>query len=149
VNVAFQLVQPLSLLFVLSLWIGPAVWVYRDAGLRLKRAGKPYGLLALSLALPVVAPLFYALLRPAETREDRRERLLTLRMLERALAAEEERCPACRTPVGERFLCCPACATDLRRPCRSCRKALDLAWTTCPYCATRVDEPAWTAAHSA
>ena len=46
----------------------------------------------------------------------------------------ESKCPACRSPVEETFLVCPACAAPLRRRCTSCGKDLQKEWLHCPHC---------------
>jgi hypothetical protein len=141
VGLVFQLLQPLSLMLVALVWLGPAAWMYRDAGLRMRGPDRPLQALVAGAALPFVAPLAWALLRPPETLEEREERELTRRHLERLLEPEE-RCLVCRTPVAGGFLCCPTCGTELRRRCSECEKPVEFTWSVCPYCGARAGEDA-------
>ena len=138
---AFQILPPLTLGLLGLAWLGPALWMYRDAALRLTGARRPAQALAAGVVLPVLAPLAWALLRTPETLEERHERELTRRHLERLLEPEE-RCLVCRTPVDERFVCCPSCATALRSRCGSCSEPIEFAWNVCPHCGQPAGEPA-------
>lgn len=136
-TLAFQLL-PLALLGLA--WLGPAAWMYRDAGQRLRGRQRPLQAFVAGAALPLVAPLAWLLLRPLETLEERAERELSLRHL-RQLLEPEDRCLVCRTPVESRYVCCPTCATELRRRCGSCAEPVEFTWSACPYCGAS-DAPA-------
>jgi hypothetical protein len=133
VNLAFQVLHHLSLLLLLLAWLGPAAWMHRDAGRRLNGPRRTVQALGVALALPLAAPVAWALLRPAETLEERRERELTRRLLEQALEPGE-RCLVCRTELDPRFVCCPTCATEVRKRCSACEEPVELTWLACPYC---------------
>ena len=125
-------------LLLLGLWLASALWVYTDAHTRFERPDRPAQLLVAALLLPFGAAIVYACLRPGESVLDRRERQASRRLLEAALA-DGERCLVCRLPVEGDFLCCPGCATELRRPCRQCAEPLRLHWSACPHCAHEVE----------
>ena len=133
----FALAHDTAVLLLVGLWVGSAFWVYTDARVRFARPERPAQLLVAALLLPLVTPLVYGCVRPAESVSERRERDLTRRLLEEALAPGE-RCLDCRTSVEENFLRCPGCAAELRRPCRECRVPLRLHWSACPHCAAAV-----------
>jgi hypothetical protein len=132
-SVIFQLLPPLLLLAV---WLGPAAWMHRDAGRRLRDPKRPAQLLVAGIALPLAAPLGWAFMRPAETLEERHERELSLRHLE-TLLEPGERCLVCRTALEPRWVCCPTCATEVRRRCDGCHEPVEFTWTACPYCGRR------------
>jgi len=129
-TLALQLVPPALLLVG---WLAPAAWMRKDAAARLRGRGCPRLALAAGLLVPVAAPLAWLLLRPLETLEERTERELSIRRLRQALEPEE-RCLVCRTPVERRFVCCPTCATELRRRCHACSEPVEFAWNVCPHC---------------
>jgi hypothetical protein len=137
-TVFLQALPPL--LFLLG-WLGPAAWMYRDANRRLRDQRRPAQLLAAGVVLPVLAPVAWALLRPPETLEERHERELARRHLEQLLEPAE-RCLVCRTPLDERYVCCPACATEVRRRCDGCSEPVEFTWSACPYCGQRTREDA-------
>jgi hypothetical protein len=133
--------QLLPLLLLVLGWLGPAVWMYRDAGERLRDPRRPVQALAAGIALPVLGPVGWALLRPPETLEERHERELARRHLEQLLEPEE-RCLVCRTPLEATYVCCPGCATELRRRCDGCSEPVEFAWSACPYCGQRTGDDA-------
>jgi len=121
-----------------GMWVGSALWVYTDAVGRFDPPRCAPKLFAAAIALPFVAPLLYACVRPAERPAERRARELSRRVLEEELTAGE-RCLDCRTPVRTNFLRCPTCASELRRACSGCGTALRLHWSACPHCERAVE----------
>lgn len=127
-------------LFVLAylgaLWIGLAIWAYRDMASRTKnpflRAVVPLFVTVFSfLGVPV-----YLLLRPPLTLAEQYERTLE----EEALLREVENqraCPTCKGVVEEDHLFCPNCGTRLRDLCANCERPLQPRWVICPYCGFR------------
>jgi hypothetical protein len=136
----FALTRDLGLLTFAGLWLGSALWLHLDATARLERPARARLLVVGGLAVPFLVPLLYACLRPAESRAQRRERVLVTRVLA-AEAHAGERCLACRTPVAPTFLRCPGCGDELRRPCPACRAPLRLHWAACPHCEHEVAPP--------
>ena len=130
----FALVHDGALLVFAGVWLGSAMWVYNDARVRLSRPERAAHLLAAAVVVPVAPAALYAFVRPAESPAERRARELSRRLLE-AEVDPGERCLVCRTPVEARFLRCPSCATELRRPCPDCGEPLALHWRACPHCA--------------
>lgn len=134
-----SILQALPPLLLLLGWLGPAAWMYRDAGRRLRDPRRPRLALVAGVTLPLVGPAGWALLRPPETREERQERELALRHLEQLLEPGE-RCLVCRTPLDDRYVCCPSCATEVRRRCDGCSEPVEFTWNACPYCGRRTGD---------
>jgi hypothetical protein len=135
------LLSMLPLALLVFGWLGPAVWMYRDAGRRVVRPARAGQAFLAAAAFPLLAPLAWLLLRPHETLDERRDLELERAYLERMLETEE-RCVACRTQVASSFLCCPRCGTSLRRRCDSCSEPIEFGWSFCPYCSDRADRAA-------
>jgi hypothetical protein len=140
-SLALQLLQLMLLGLLLLGWLGPAAWMARDAEHRLRAPRRNVAAFAAGALLPAVAPLAWLLLRPHETLEEREERELTRRQLERLLEPEE-RCLVCRTEIEPDFVCCPRCQTELRSRCGECSRPVELTWAACPYCGQRTHEEA-------
>lgn len=128
--------------YLLAIWLGMAIWTFRDV--RARSGAIFYQLLATLLVLVFnVAGLFlYFILRPQETLAEVYARSLE----EEALLQEvEDRriCSHCKQRVREDFLVCPACGAELRKRCPSCERLLSLNWKLCPYCGAPAEaEPA-------
>ncbi len=126
--------------YLVILWLGTIVWVYRDIGQRTHDTWTQY----ISLALPVLFNLpgliLYLILRPRETLVEAYERRLEAEALMSDMP-ERRACPRCARPVKEDFLLCPNCRSVLRETCASCGKALELTWAACPYCGAQGPQP--------
>ena len=141
---ALGIARGVALLALAALWAGSALWVYTDARTRLADGKGARRLLVAALALPFLTPIVYAFARPAESVAERRERELSLRLLEESLTGGE-RCLVCRTRLDPAFLRCPSCGEEVARPCLGCGEPLKLHWSACPHCERRigrVDPPA-------
>ncbi len=126
--------------FAVAIWLACAYWVYKDAR---RRVEDRVVLAVCVLAAVVFGPfglIIYAIVRPPEYIEDRRERELEVRMMEQRLG-EESRCSFCKTPVRDDYLVCPTCGRRLRATCPSCRKPVEPQWRVCPYCEADVHMP--------
>jgi hypothetical protein len=119
-------------------WIGFAYWVNKDARRRV-RSVTGIGIATLLGLVPVVGPLVYLLVRPAETRADVRSRRAELDALAALAGGPRPTCPECTAPVEPDFVVCPVCATRLHDQCAHCNGLLDPLWRMCPYCATPVE----------
>jgi type IV pilus assembly protein PilB len=49
---------------------------------------------------------------------------------------EEKLCPCCRNPIGDEFMKCPFCQTDLKKVCPKCHQRVEEGWKGCPSCGT-------------
>lgn len=129
----FRLIEDLFGLFLVALWLACAYWVFKDAR---RRVEDPIVLVVCVLTGLVFGPLgllIYAIVRPAELIDDRRERELEMEMMQQRLS-DSVRCSFCKTPVREDYLVCPTCGHRLRSTCASCGKPLEPSWRVCPYC---------------
>jgi hypothetical protein len=59
---------------------------------------------------------------------------VSLRLGEATLAATDEPCPECTTPLKPEFRCCPACGERIRSSCGDCGAPVRAVWTACPWC---------------
>jgi RNA polymerase subunit RPABC4/transcription elongation factor Spt4 len=118
---------------VAALWIACAYWVFKDA----RRRVEDKVVLAVAVLTGIVFGPFglivYAIVRPPEYIDDRRERELEMQILEQRLS-EESRCGFCKTPVRDDYLVCPTCGRRLRTTCPSCSRPIEPQWRVCPYC---------------
>lgn len=119
--------------FIAAFWISLVVWAFRD--IRSRTHDIFFQLLStlLVLVFNILGLLLYLILRPRETLAERYERVLA----EEALLQDiEERpvCPSCGVRVESDYLLCPACHTQLKRPCDRCGRLNELTWGVCPYC---------------
>jgi predicted amidophosphoribosyltransferase len=90
---------------------------------------------------PFIGPIIYMFFRPPEYLDDKRERELEIKAMEKRLALRDLHCPVCRAEVDPSFLVCPVCTTKLKQACVNCKQPLEALWQICPYCETMV-EPA-------
>jgi len=128
------LVIQLLILLIVILYVSLVVWVYLDARRRIDDKWF-IGYSVLLGLIPFIGPMVYAILRPPELREERREREAEMRETEMRLHhLEESSCPNCAHPVENDYLRCPACRTRLKHPCQSCDRPVSPRWTVCPYC---------------
>ena len=126
----------------LVFWLALAFWVFKDARRRIR---EPFLVLVATLLglVPIVGPLVYLLVRPAEALADVLARNIELQALDQQLARVRPGCPVCSFPVEPDYLACPVCTTMLREPCSTCKAPLEPLWQLCPYCASPVElEPA-------
>lgn len=121
------------------LWLCSAAWAFAHARRHCRGAGTRWAALAVSLAVPFGGAALYALVRPCETKEERRLRSLRARVLEQELMPNEERCLVCRAPVAPAAACCASCDVELTHPCDDCGHPVRFGWVACPRC---VSEPA-------
>lgn len=122
---------------VIVFWLGFAYWVNKDARQRSRNLFF-VGFATLLGLVPLVGPLVYLLVRPAERRNDARSRDAELAAFETLAALRGGTCPECTAPVEATYLACPVCTARLREPCVHCDAPLEPLWQMCPYCATPV-----------
>jgi hypothetical protein len=132
VRVGFQLLAA----YVVVLWLGAALWAFRDMRRRTTEVLASYGSAALIIVFtPVFFPaavLIHLVMRPPETLEERSEHALRRSILE--AEAVGTTCALCSAPVADDWLVCPTCANRLRRRCPSCDRLVELTWDICAWC---------------
>nr|MDP9478479.1 PLD nuclease N-terminal domain-containing protein [Actinomycetota bacterium] len=130
---------------VVCLWLALVARAYTDAT---RRDTTPTFWALLCFVLPFLGYLIYAVVRPLEYADERKERELRLAALRREArgedrpagpqeeAAEEDcyPCPSCGGAVAEDFLACPSCGEHLKDACAACSRPLEPEWILCPYC---------------
>jgi RNA polymerase subunit RPABC4/transcription elongation factor Spt4 len=131
-----RLAGMLILAYVLILWLGAIVWVYRD--IRNRTNDQTSQLIAVLLVALFNLPglMVYLVIRPQSTMADAYERSLEAEALLHELQLSATACQGCHRPIEDDFNICPHCRTVLREPCRNCGKAIRTSWNACPYCAT-------------
>jgi len=121
--------------YFLALWFALVVWTFRDIQERSRSVIAQIFSTLVVVLFSVPGVLLYLLLRPKETLDEAFERSLQ----EEYLLQDMEGlalCPQCQRLVGEDFLFCPYCRTQLRLACAECGRAVDVRWAICPYCGT-------------
>ena len=137
-NDGLNLAVNLLVVFLVIVYLALIVWTYLDAKRRIEDPWLVACATAASL-FPFVGAMVYAILRPPEFLDDRRERELDTRAAElRVRQLREASCPNCDHPVERTFLRCPSCEVRLKDPCPSCAKPVDSRWAMCPYCETPI-----------
>jgi RNA polymerase subunit RPABC4/transcription elongation factor Spt4 len=116
------------------LWLGLAIWTYRDIRRRTSNPAVQAGAVLAVLALFVPGYWAYLLLRPRETLREAYEHALAQAALLQDIQ-DRTACPSCRKAVLRDYLVCPACRTRLQEACRGCSRPLRYEWLACPYCA--------------
>jgi len=129
--------------YIALLWLGLALWTYRD--IRDRSRDIYFHVLAVLLVLMFFLPgwFLYLILRPRETLNEAYSRSLEEEVLLHELEGQEV-CPYCRRRVEGDFLFCPYCRTQLQEPCGHCRRPLRYGWALCPYCGSERPTPALT-----
>jgi RNA polymerase subunit RPABC4/transcription elongation factor Spt4 len=133
----FQFLIYMGIFFLVVLWLACAYWVFKDARRRIDDKVVLAVAAATGLVFGPLGLVIYAIVRPAELLEERRERELEMRMMEQRLM-DEQVCSFCKTPVKDDFLVCPTCSRRLRTTCSSCRRPIEPQWRVCPFCETEV-----------
>jgi hypothetical protein len=129
----FHFVTYMLIFFGVAVWLACAYWVFKDARRRVQDRVVLVVCVLTGLVFGPLGLIVYAIVRPPECLDERRERELEMRMMEQRLS-EESRCSFCKTPVRDDYLVCPTCARRLRTTCPSCRKPVEPQWRVCPYC---------------
>jgi len=134
-STGWYLFRNLAAAIAVAFWVASVWWVFRDAR---RRIDDPWivAMATILALLPLVGPLLYLLVRPAESVADVRERELAMRALRKRIRTGEF-CHQCGAESDPSYRFCPVCATELRRACPSCDAALETFWQLCPFCGTR------------
>ena len=140
IGVVLELLVAFFTATLVALWIGFAVWTFRDIRSRTRDVFAWLLAVILVLALGPLGLLLYLLLRPKDTLAAVYDRQLEEEALLRDIT-ERRACPRCQTVTEPEWLICPQCRTQLRQTCVTCGKPLELNWIACPYCTTPVSEP--------
>jgi hypothetical protein len=119
---------------VAALWIGMALWTWRDIRARTHDTLAQIAATLLVVALNVVGLIVYLMLRPRETLAEAYERSLEEEALLQTIE-EKPSCPGCGRPSNTLWQVCPYCHTRLKKACGQCGQMLELAWNICPFCA--------------
>jgi RNA polymerase subunit RPABC4/transcription elongation factor Spt4 len=133
----------LLIAYVVVLWLGTMVWVYRDIRQRTHDDLTTWLSLALAFVFSLPGLILYLILRPRETLVESYERRLEAEALMNDMP-ERRTCPRCARPIKEDFLLCPNCRSVLRENCSNCGKMLELTWAACPYCGAPGPQPVMT-----
>lgn len=120
---------------VTALWVGMALWTWRDIRARSRDVLAQGAATALVAALNIFGLIVYLMLRPRETLAEAYERSLEEEALLQGIE-EKPVCPGCGRPSNVLWQVCPYCHTRLKKPCIQCAQLLELPWNLCPYCAT-------------
>lgn len=127
----------LLLLVLVVVWLALVYYTFADARRRIADPVLVTTATLVSLLIPFIGTVVYAILRPPEFLADVRERELETQASElrmRHLTAQS--CPRCEHPIERSWLRCPDCQHRLKDPCRSCNRPVDPRWAVCPYCET-------------
>jgi len=127
----------LLLLVLVVVWLALVYYTFADARRRIADPVLVTTATLVSLLIPFIGTVVYAILRPPEFLADVRERELETQASElrmRHLTAQS--CPRCEHPIERSWLRCPECQHRLKDPCRSCNRPVDPRWAVCPYCET-------------
>jgi len=127
------LVAAILIAYVVILWLGTVVWVYRDSQGRTRDTWSHTVSMLLVLLFNLPGLILYLVLRPRETLLEAYERRLETEALIGDLP-ERRVCLGCQRPARADYLVCPYCRTGLRQACSRCSKPLELTWIACPYC---------------
>lgn len=119
---------------VAALWIGMALWTWRDIRARTHDTLAQIAATLLVVALNIVGLIVYLMLRPRESLAEAYERSLEEEALLQTIE-EKPACPGCGRPSNALWQVCPYCHTRLKKPCGQCGQMLELAWNICPFCA--------------
>ncbi|MCC7206744.1 MAG: zinc ribbon domain-containing protein [Anaerolineae bacterium] len=119
---------------VAALWIGMALWTWRDIRARTHDTLAQIAATLLVVALNIVGLIVYLMLRPRESLAEAYERSLEEEALLQTIE-EKPACPGCGRPSNALWQVCPYCHTRLKKPCGQCSQMLELAWNICPFCA--------------
>lgn len=121
--------------YYIALWAGMVWWTFRDSRERTRDPFMQALAVFLVLFFSFAGLVIYLMTRPRLTLADAYARTLE----EEALLQELEdlkACPTCRRRVGDDYIICPTCETQLKEPCSRCARPLSYSWAACPYCAT-------------
>jgi len=131
---AVTLVAAVLIAYAVILWLGMAVWTYRDIRQRTRDGATQTLSVVLVLVLSIPGLFLYLLLRPNETLAEAYERRLEAEAFKQEFAEQRRSCPSCQRPIREDFLLCPYCRAKLQEQCIGCGRGLELTWAACPYC---------------
>jgi RNA polymerase subunit RPABC4/transcription elongation factor Spt4 len=127
--------------YLVVMWIGALVWVYRDISARTRDPVTQTISILILVIFNLPGLLLYLILRPKDTLAERYDRQLEAEALMQELQ-DQPACPACRRRSEPDFLMCPYCRAALREPCSECGRALAFGWVACPYCGATRGQPA-------
>jgi len=129
----FAFIAAILIAYVVVLWLGAAVWVYRDVRERTRDGWTQFVSVALVVVFSLPGLILYLMMRPRETMLEAYERRLETEALMGDLP-DRRTCPGCQRPTRPEYLLCPYCRTGLRQACTNCKQPLELTWIACPYC---------------
>jgi hypothetical protein len=127
--------------YLVVMWLGALVWVYRDVSARTRDPVTQTISLLIVVIFNLPGLLLYLILRPKDTLAERYDRQLEAEALMQELQ-DQPACPACRRRSEPDFLICPYCRAALREPCGECGRPLAFGWVVCPFCGAARSQPA-------
>ena len=126
--------------FLIALWIGLIIWVFRDIR---SRTRDPF-MIILSVLFVIVlfipGVFVYLFIRPRKTFEQKYMDAIEEEAILREIGISEK-CPSCGHNIEEEWIFCPYCHTKLKKKCVHCGKPLELPWNLCPYCGEQQQKP--------
>jgi hypothetical protein len=130
---ALQVLLALSGAYLAALWVVLVVWTYRDIEARSRSVVTQAFSTMLAAFFFVPGVLLYMMLRPKETLDLTFQRTLEEEYLLQDIEAKAV-CYSCHKAIGEDYILCPHCHTELQAPCLTCGRAFDVRWSLCPFC---------------
>ncbi len=143
-----MLIVALAASYWAILWLGAAIWTYRDMKDRGSDSASQAVAVLLVLVFNLPGLILYLILRPHETLAEAYVRNLETEAMLHEMN-EQEVCYACQKHIRPDFAFCPHCRTRLQEACANCGRPMSLNWAICAYCgrermagATSVPRPA-------
>jgi RNA polymerase subunit RPABC4/transcription elongation factor Spt4 len=136
---ALQVLLALSGAYLAALWVVLVVWTYRDIEARSRSVLTQAFSTMLAAFFFVPGVLLYMMLRPKETLDLTFQRTLEEEYLLQDIESNAV-CHNCHKAIGEDYVLCPHCHTELQAPCLTCGRAFDVRWSLCPFCGHAKDE---------
>ena len=126
--------------FVIALWIGTIIWVFRDIR---SRTRDPF-MIILSVLIVIIlfipGVLVYLFIRPRKTFEQKYQEAIEEEAVLREIGVSD-RCPSCGHNIQSDWILCPYCHTKVKKKCVHCGQNLELPWNLCPYCGEQQQKP--------
>ncbi len=123
---------------LLIVWLALVYWIFQDARQRYKYSYLWFIFSGIVLLTNILGIIFYLIVRPTETLEEKEDRRLERKMLEGANDSDiTVSCFSCEKHFSSQFNFCPHCKTKLKDKCSKCQQDFNLDHTFCPYCGDR------------
>ncbi len=126
--------------FLLALWFGLILWVFRDIRSRTRDPFMIILSLLFMLILSIPGIFVYLIIRPDKTFEQKYQDAIEEEALLREIGISEK-CPSCGHNIEKDWILCPYCHTKIKKKCVHCGAAIELPWNLCPYCGEQQQKP--------